>query len=207
MDDRVFGLVLAGGRSSRFGSDKAAAVLAGRTLLTHALERLRASCETAAVSAGSGSPADAIAQALGAPVLHDPSGFPAGPLSGVCAGLAWAEAGGATLLATTPCDLPLAPDDLVARLRAAMGPDDAAAVARSPDGLQPLCMVIRTALHAELARRLEAGEHPAVQAWLREAGVREVAFGDADGFLNINSREDLARAEAMLRRPRPSTGS
>ena len=197
----MFGLVLAGGRSSRFGSDKAAAVLDGRPLLAHAIERLRRYCAAVAVSAAPGSQAEAIARGLDAPVLHDPQGFPSGPLSGLCAGLAWATAGGAPLLAVMPCDLPLTPEDLVARLRAAVGAGDAGAAARTRDGPQPLCLVARTGLYADLAVRLGVGEHPAAHAWLGKAGVREVTFPEADTFLNINTREDLERIEARRRKP------
>src|SRR3546814_5020197 len=43
--DLTLGAVLAGGRSSRFGSDKALAMLGGRTLLDHAQAALRPHCD------------------------------------------------------------------------------------------------------------------------------------------------------------------
>ncbi|WP_341786370.1 molybdenum cofactor guanylyltransferase [Sphingomonas vulcanisoli] len=46
---KTLGAVLAGGKSSRFGSDKAQALLLGRTLLDHALEFLRSQCDAVAV--------------------------------------------------------------------------------------------------------------------------------------------------------------
>ena len=100
----VFGLILAGGRSRRFGTDKALAELAGSTLLARAHVRLAASCVQVAVSALDPSPTAALARELGAVVLADPYGSPRGPLAGVLAGLDWLQAAGEGLLATVPCE-------------------------------------------------------------------------------------------------------
>ena len=189
----LVGLALAGGRSSRFGGEKSAARLYGTMLLELAVRRLEEACAAVAVSAPPGSEAEQIALGLGAPVLPDPPGAPKGPLVGVCAGLRWAREQGAGRLAVLPCDLPLLPQGLVARLAGALGAADGAAAARSPDGLQPLCVVLRVETYEGLAAQLEQGEHPPVQAWLRRVGLREVAFDDAGAFVNVNTRADLAR--------------
>ena len=115
------GVVLAGGRSVRFGGEKAAALLAGKPLLLWAAQRLQRSCALVAINARPGSEAEGIAGAAGLPVLHDLAGDAAGPLAGVRVGLAWAKGRGARLLAVSPCDAPLLPDDLFARLLAAAG--------------------------------------------------------------------------------------
>ena len=188
------GLALAGGRSTRFGGEKANALLGGRRLLAIALDHLGRHCEAVAVSAGPGSEAEALARARDVPVLHDPAGAPRGPLAGVCAGLYWAQTHGSALLAVLPCDLPRVPPDLFGRLLDELGPGDGAAVARTADGPQSLCFVARAALHAPLAALLRAGEHPAVHAWLEGVGARQVFFAEAAGFANINTPEDLSRA-------------
>jgi molybdopterin-guanine dinucleotide biosynthesis protein A len=187
------GLVLAGGRSSRFGGEKAAARLRGRPLLRIALDRLAPDCAALAVSAAVGSEAERLAGEAGATVLPDPAGAPAGPLAGVCAGLSWANARGAALLAVAPCDLPLLPASLFRELRAALTDRDGAAVVRTPDGLQSLCLVARTELHAALEALLATGRHPPVHEWLADVGARELPMADGRPFLNVNTREDLDR--------------
>ncbi|MDP3175480.1 MAG: molybdenum cofactor guanylyltransferase [Phenylobacterium sp.] len=194
----IFGLILAGGRSRRFGSDKALATLGGVTLLARAHARLTQVCDVVAVSASDTSPISVAARALGSPVLPDPRGSPPGPLSGVLAGLEWAQGQGGGQLITLPCDAPLAPMDLEARLLDAIG-DAPASVARTPDGMQPLCAVWRSWMIRPLGLALADGLHPPVHQVLSDANAVEVTFEDATAFLNINTTEDLAIAERRLR--------
>ncbi len=80
---RVTGLVLAGGRSSRFGRNKLAERIDGRTLLDSAIDGVTpASTEILVIAAPDAAP-DLPA---GARLVHDPVAFE-GPLAGVAAGL------------------------------------------------------------------------------------------------------------------------
>jgi len=192
------GMALAGGRSVRFGGEKAAAILGGRPLLTWATRRLAATCAAVAVSARPGSQAEALAQAAGLPVLHDAPGDADGPLSGIKAGLIWAAQNGATRLAVSPCDAPFLPDDLFARLVGALGPEGGA-LAVTQSGRQPLCSIWPVDALPLLTRSLAGGAHPPTWAVLEALGAVEVRFASADAFANINLYEDLTAAEARLR--------
>lgn len=179
------GLVLAGGRSSRFGGEKALALWDGRPLIARAAAVLRGGCAVLAVSAPKASGAAAWAVAEGLAVLEDAPGLPRHPLAGVLAGLLWARGLGAAGLVTVPCDAPALPADLVARLRAA-GP---AAYATSPAGPEPLCALWPVAA-AEALERLILEEPPMRQA-LRALNAQPALFDDAAAFANINRRSDL----------------
>lgn len=191
-DNRIAGLVLSGGRSSRFGGEKAAALLGGKPLLTWAIERLRASCAGIAVSARPGSEAEALAGTL--PVLHDRAGDPDGPLAGVRAGLVWAEGIGAKALAVSPCDAPLLPADLYPRLIAAA--NGGAAVAEAGGRPQSLCAIWPVSALPAIEAAIAGGQHPAVWRLLDEIGAVRVLFDDAEAFANLNTREDLERIAA-----------
>jgi molybdopterin-guanine dinucleotide biosynthesis protein A len=193
--DGVAGLVLSGGRSSRFGGEKAAALLDGRPLLTWAAERLQAACAQVAVSARPGSEAEILAGPM--PVLHDRPGDPDGPLAGVRVGLEWARGLGARALAVSPCDAPLLPDDLYPRLIAAAG--EGAAVAEAGGQPQSLCALWPVSALPTLEAAIVNGEHPAVWRLLDEIGAVRVPFDDAEAFANLNTRVDLERAQARLR--------
>jgi molybdenum cofactor guanylyltransferase len=80
---RVTGVVLAGGRSSRFGRDKLAERLEGRTLLTNAIDGVTpASTEILVIAA----PDASLPVPARVTLIHDPVAFE-GPLAGVAAGL------------------------------------------------------------------------------------------------------------------------
>jgi molybdopterin-guanine dinucleotide biosynthesis protein A len=197
----VAGLVLAGGRSLRFGGEKAAALLDGRPLLLWAADRLRTTCAAIAVSARPGTQAEALAQADGLPVLHDAPGDADGPLSGIKAGLIWAQGLGARALAVSPCDAPLLPDDLFARL--VRGTEQTgAAMAWTLDGRQPLCAVWPVGAVDLVKAALAGGSHPPVWKVLEEAGAARVLFETPEAFANLNTREDLTAAHIALQQPR-----
>ena len=195
----VAGVVIAGGRSVRFGGEKAAALLAGRPLLLWACERLRRSCQQVAVNARAGSAAERIAAQAQLPVLHDLPGDAAGPLAGVHVGLGWARQCGARAIAVSPCDAPLLPEDLFARLMRAAG--SGAAMAETADGRQPLCAVWPVSALPTVTQALANGAHPPTWQVLERAGAVHVRFEDAADFANINTRADL---ESLARRFRPA---
>jgi molybdopterin-guanine dinucleotide biosynthesis protein A len=89
--NQIAGVVIAGGRSLRFGGEKSVAMFAGKPLLLWAAERLGRACSSVAVNARPGTEAAQLATAHGFHVLHDIPGDPDGPLAGVHAGLLWAQ--------------------------------------------------------------------------------------------------------------------
>ncbi len=191
------GLVVAGGRSRRFGGEKALAVLAGSSLLARACARLASECGAVAVNAPPHGEGAVEASRLGLAVLSDPPGLALGPLSGVLAGLRWARDLGSDLLITLPCDTPLLPSDLVARLLAATR-DRSCAAAQTPDGMQPLAAAWNIGLIGDLENALAHGRHPPVHGFLADHDCGLVDYPDAADFLNINTPQDLAEAERRL---------
>jgi molybdopterin-guanine dinucleotide biosynthesis protein A len=187
---RPLGLVLAGGRSRRFGREKALAEVDGRPMIAAVAAVLARGCAAVAVNAPEGSGAAAFAQASGFELVSDLAGDPDGPLAGVRAGLLWARSRGARALVTAPCDLPFLPQDYVERLAQAGG----TAVAETPDGGHWLCALWSLELLEPLERRLAGGGHGPVRAFLAECGASRVAFDRPEAFANVNLPGDLSRA-------------
>jgi molybdopterin-guanine dinucleotide biosynthesis protein A len=194
----VVGVVIAGGRSVRFGGEKAAAILAGKPLLMWAVRRLQHSCAAVAVNVRPGTEAEALAQAAGLHLLYDAPGDAAGPLAGVKVGLAWAVGLGARALAVSPCDAPLLPDDLYVRLIKAAG--SGAAMAETPEGHQPLCAVWPASALPQVTEALAGGAHPPTWLVLERLGASRARFQHADAFANVNTRADLAAIAGRLER-------
>jgi molybdenum cofactor guanylyltransferase len=187
-------LILAGGQGSRLGYvDKAFLRLDDRPLVALLRERLAPQVDAIAISAN-GDPARFAAWAL--PVLADaPEHRGKGPLAGVAAGLAWAEQSGADTLLTLPVDTPFAP----LNLRAALSP--AAAVACHGGRQHHLVALWPVSIRPALEAFLTADGAHRVRDALDLCAARQVEFAGAfDPFVNINTPEDLATAQALWKK-------
>ena len=128
------------------------------------------------------------------------------PLAGVAAILARAAGQGFAWVATTPCDAPFLPLDLVRRLAEPIVFGAPAAVAAVAGGLEPLFALWPVAAAARIEAAL--AEHRAGPSQvLQEMGAARVSFGssaEADPFANLNTPEELAAAESLTKaRSRP----
>lgn len=197
------GVILAGGRATRMGGgDKCLRTVAGLRLIDHVIARLEPQVAGMSINAN-GDPARW--SDFGLPVLPDSLPDHPGPLAGVLAGLDRASELGATAIVTCAADTPFFPADLVARLQASAGasglclaasPDDTGVVQRHPTfGLWPV------ALRHDLRAALMGGLRKIV-LWTDGHGAGTAVFESQpfDPFFNVNTPEDLARAEALQRR-------
>lgn len=183
----VTGLVLAGGRASRMGGlDKGLVAFGGRTLVERVIERIRPQVGELLISANRN--IDRY-RAFGFPVLLDGANdlepFP-GPLAGLLAGVRAAKT---RWIAAVPCDAPFLPQDLVARLAAALGASRAA-MAFVGDRAEPVFCLLHTDLADDLAAALANGERRA-EAWLRGVGAAPAVFMQAESFANFNTLQQL----------------
>lgn len=172
------------------GVDKGLQPFRGKPMAAHAIERLAPQVDELLINANRNPEAYAR---FGHRVIADEiEGF-AGPLAGFERGLA--HACGA-LVVTVPCDSPFLPADLVSRLRQALDREGAElAVAKTGEQAHPVFCLMRRSVHASLREFLSRGQRK-IDRWYATLRVVEVAFDDeADAFLNINTREELAGLE------------
>ena len=187
----VTGVILAGGQGSRMGGvDKGLQEFRGRPMVEHALERLAPQVDEVLINANRNLEAYG---ALGHRVIADEIAGFAGPLAGFERGLAHARG---ELVCTVPCDSPFLPRDLVARLRGALERERAQlAVAKTGDQAHPVFCLMQRTVHASLRDFLGSGQRK-IDRWYSSLAVVEVPFDDeADAFVNINSRAELAGLE------------
>ncbi|HEY6446622.1 MAG TPA: molybdenum cofactor guanylyltransferase [Acidobacteriaceae bacterium] len=142
--------VLAGGESSRMGRDKALLDLAGRPLIAHALDKLRALGCTPRICASRPDLAGF------APVIHDTSPR-CGPLGGLEAAL---SISGTDLNLFLPVDLPLLPLEFLRWLQTrAESTGAAATIPRYAGRPQPLCAIYSRRLLPGIRAALAAGHY------------------------------------------------
>jgi len=191
----VSGFVLAGGRSSRMGQDKAALPLAGKSLLQRALETVAAICGNATILGSREKYA-----AFG-PVIEDV--YPdCGPLGGIHAALAQSGAGLNLILAV---DTPFLTREFLEYLIGQAIQSRAIVTAPEIEGLvQPLCAVYSRAFLPIAEQALRAGQYK-IAPLFPEGKTRKIEAAElaqfeftAGMFENLNTPEDLARARARI---------
>lgn len=152
-DPRIGAIVLAGGRSSRFGRDKLAEPIDGRTLLDHAIAAVQTIAGTVVVVLAPGASRDLPAEVI---VAHDSDAYE-GPLAGLAAGLAALPADVARVVVVGG-DMPSLQAAVLTLLVDAIA-DPASPAAAILDEGGPMPMAVRSADAAPIARDLlAAGE-------------------------------------------------
>jgi molybdopterin-guanine dinucleotide biosynthesis protein A len=191
----VYGLVLAGGRSSRMGEDKAALPYAGRSQLERAMTLLAPHVARAYVSVRRDQKAEPV-RAQFAQIedrLDD-----AGPIAGLLAAQARHPEVAWLVLA---CDLPLLDESTLTHLLAARDPAALATAYRSSnDGLpEPLCAIYEPGSRGALEQHVASGEY-CPRKFLLKAGVHLIEEPNPRALDNINTPQEYAAASRTLLR-------
>jgi molybdopterin-guanine dinucleotide biosynthesis protein A len=192
--------IIAGGLSRRLGGGaKSFLPIAGRTVADRQLAVLRAAFARVWVVANDPAPWAGLAVEV---VPDRVAG--AGPLAGIAAALA--AAGDCQAVVCVAGDLPFLSPALLTALRDRV-PAAGALAPRRGERAEPLCARYATRLLPAVEARLARGDF-AVHALLDSVGAdwiddRALAALDPAGlsFFNLNTPEDLQRAEEMARQP------
>ena len=185
MDAPLYGLVLAGGRSSRMGRDKAALRYEGRTQLERAMALLSAHVARAYVSVRPDQKADAL-RARFAQIEDRASDI--GPMAGLLAAQAAHPEAAWLVLA---CDLPLLDEPTLRRLIGARASTALATAYRSShDGLpEPLCAIYEPRSRAALSDYVAQGKH-CPRKFLLHVGAHLIEEPNPRALDNINTPEE-----------------
>lgn len=206
--EAITAVILAGGRGSRMGGvDKGLQCFNGVPLALHALMRLSPQVGDIMINANRNL---AAYESFGVPVWPDNTdlGEFAGPLAGFITGLERCET---PYMLTVPCDTPLFPQDLVARLIDAFAREDADfAVAAAPEEdeqknvqlrPQPVFCLMRISMLESLVRFTQGGGRK-IDEWTAQHKTVIVPFDqpgdDVRGFVNANTLAELHLLESRL---------
>ncbi len=177
-------ILLAGGRGSRMNyQDKAWVIFAGRPMLTHVIDHIKADVDQILISRNSTNtayddlPYEAIADEM--------PGYQ-GPLAGLTSCSRYVKN---TQVLVLPCDVPVLPIDLVSRLSTRLS-GDSLVVAASGGRIQPLIFMTRAPALDSIASYLETGRR-SVMGWLETREITEEDFGPGE-FVNVNEPSQLS---------------
>lgn len=200
-------IILAGGNSQRFGSDKGLVKLSGKPLILYVLEGVQDIVNEVVVCVRSKNQLISYSQILSDKfkIFMDPEGLPACPLTGAVTGLMNVDSEYVTIL---PCDTPFISRKVI-DLLFDVAVDVDAAIPRWPnDYIEPLQAVYRTKPALEASKRaLGRGERrmqSMVALLKRVRYLSTIVIQEIDPkmltFLNINTPLDLRRAEIVIKR-------
>jgi len=201
----ICGVLLAGGQSRRMGGgDKYLLEIGGKTLLQRIINTAAPQVGPLILNTNSD---PNLFRDYGLPVAPDVIDGFAGPLAGVLTGLDWAAANACECdwVASFACDAPFAPRDLVARLLDAIAADGAdMACATSGGRDHPVFALWPVRLAEDLRAAVVDEGVRKVDMWTARYKLTRAAFDISDSeygsdpFFNINRREDLDTAAALL---------
>lgn len=185
----IAGFVLAGGRSSRMGRDKALLMLGGETLVERCLRRLGEVVAEVAIAGGS-EELSRFGRVI--PDMHPGRG----PLGGIVSALEQSSFAWNLFL---PVDAPFVPASCLKTLISAAARSSSVCVMARVEGeAQPLCGIYSSRALGVLQRELAAGRWKVIAAIEAAGPVEVVDFVDTKWFANLNTPEEFAEAEAYL---------
>ena len=194
------GVILAGGRSTRFGADKATAPLRGRPLLQWVADALSPPCSKLLIVAGRDRALPEVVSNLAIATVTD-SYQSLGPLAAMVTAF---EHGAGETCFVAACDVPLLRPGLVQHLLS-LAEDFDVVCARTGESLQPLAAVYKPETCLPVFRkRVEARELKVIDSYaelrVRYVVERELRAFDPDlrSFLNANDPGGLAEIERRL---------
>ena len=195
--DHITGLILAGGRAQRMGGiDKGLIPFHGKALIESAIKVLKNQVGQILINANRNI---TNYSTYGYPVIVDEVPDFSGPLAGFSAGLKLCKT---PYLVTSPCDSPLMPSDLCAKLAKELESGNYQLVYASSKEAsgkiwaQPVFCFMRSDVKSSLKQFLSKGDLK-IDNWFKELRTSTVIFENAKAFANVNTPEELQHLEAM----------
>ncbi len=196
MSQQVDAVILAGGMARRMGgNDKGLVELNGKPMIKHAIDRIQPQVKEILINANRN---QNLYTEFGFKVLSDEDSGYLGPLAGVIAALKQTQA---DYLLVVPCDQPMLPLDLAARMLDSMQPNDAEiAVASDGEYEQPVMLLIKVKpeLIVSMQAFLDAGDRK-VNLWYTKHRYVVCDFSDQpNAFVNVNTPEQKQRLSEAI---------
>ena len=192
----ILGVVLAGGKSKRFGEDKSEIKLGSKTLLKHTLDKIKSKFNEIIIVSNNKIIKEHI-------TIKDCIEGQLGPLVGVLSAMKWIKKNNYPhqWIATFPCDTPFFNISIIDKfIEATKLNDSLLYFAKSEKRRHNIFGLWSLKLIETLEKDIIENNHRKVEKWANKIGVKtiNISYDNIDPFFNINTREDLAEAEKIL---------
>ena len=200
-NDKICGVILAGGRSARMHfENKALLDLGGKPLIAHVIASAKPQVGQILINANRDLERF---DELAVPVVTDAYGPAAGPLAGILTGMQYARKHfpNTAALACFPVDVPWFPQDIVAQMTAALNSESTQVAWLCTAGQwQPLFSLWSLALEETLSAALRDDLYSPM-ALIRSVpnSLLSIPICEPGDFENLNTPADYARAQGLLK--------
>jgi len=191
-ENNILGVVLAGGKSKRFGEDKNKVRLGDKTLLEHTLYKIKSKFKNFVIVSNSNFPKDYT-------IIKDCINGQLGPLVGVLSAMKWVKKNNFSYdwIMTFPCDTPFFEPRIIDKfVEAAKLNDSLLYFARSAKKRHNIFGLWSLKLIEILETDIIENNYRKVEKWANKIGVKtiNISYDNTDPFFNINTKEDIIEA-------------
>ncbi len=196
-ENNILGVILAGGKSKRFGQEKSQVKLGDKTLLEHSLSKLKSKFDKILIVTNSNTIKDYK-------TINDCIEGQLGPLVGVLSAMKWIKKNKFSYnwIATFPCDTPFFNISIIEEFyKASKLNDNLLYFVKSKKKRHNIFGLWSLKLIEILEKDIIENNYRKVEKWANKIGVKtiDVSYDDIDPFFNINTKEDLIEAEKILK--------
>ena len=196
-ENNILGVILAGGKSKRFGQEKSQVKLGDKTLLEHSLSKLKSKFDKILIVTNSNTIKDYK-------TINDCIEGQLGPLVGVLSAMKWIKKNKFSYnwIATFPCDTPFFNISIIEEFfKASKLNDNLLYFVKSKEKRHNIFGLWSLKLIEILEKDIIENNYRKVEKWANKIGVKtiNVSYDDIDPFFNINTKEDLIEAEKILK--------
>ena len=198
-DNNILAVVLAGGKSTRFGEDKNQTKLGDKTLLEHVLLKISNRYEEILIVSSHSIDTKKIKNVTIIPDCFDEFG----PLAGVLSAMKWVKENQKQYkwIATFPSDTPFFEISIIEEYKKRINiPDSSLYFVKSNNKRHNIFGLWSIDLLDALEDDLKNNNFRKVEDWADKIGVKtiDIEVNEFDPFFNINTKEDFEKAKEIL---------
>jgi molybdopterin-guanine dinucleotide biosynthesis protein A len=198
-DNNILAVVLAGGKSKRFGEDKNCAKLGDKTLLEHVLFKISNKFQEILIVSSHSIEVEETKSLTIIPDCHDGLG----PLAGVLSSMKWIKKNKKSYqwLATFPSDTPFFDISIIEEYKKKIKLNESLLYfVKSNNKRHNIFGLWSIDLLETLENDLIENNFRKVEEWANKIGVKtiDVKIKKFDPFFNINTKKDLEEAQNIL---------
>ena len=200
-DNNILGVVLAGGRSKRFGEDKNLAKLGNITLLEHVLKKVTQKFKKTLIISNQNLN---IKKLNSITIVPDCIQGNLGPLVGVLTAMKWVKKNNEKYqwVATFPCDTPFFDTSIIDEYKNKINLNESSLYfVKSNEKRHNIFGLWSVKLIDTLEKDLVDNNYRKVEKWADKIGVKIINIKNDkfDSFFNINTKIDLEKAKKLLK--------